>query len=728
VDERARGAATRAWAGFAVLFLVVFAAFTAPLWLQRVGPRWDALDLLYPAFAVLSDGLRSGRFPLWDPYTNCGYPLYADAAVSTGLNPVALVLALVVPRPSLGFVLYWLAHWAWAGLGAMYLARAHRASPVGGFVAAIAYAFSGFFVGHGQHTPFVITAAWLPWCFALADGAVEQRRLGKALLAGVALGASAVGGYPALTTFSGVALAAWLVLRWLTPLGEPLAAGEAQRDRLRWIAATLALCAALLALLWAPALVAFFREGREYTERTGALPLTAAVQRSVFPPRALSSLLFPQLTLAASRWFPSDVSMTNGYAGLLAVPLAAVWVLDRRRRSLWLLAFSAFMLVLSFGGEYGVRTAVYYLVPVTRYMRHSGAFRLFWMMPLSLAAGCGASLVARHVVARQRFAWAVAVWTGVAAVVGLILWGAAISPLHVPRFLALRGIVPAVVVLAAIAAVALLTRRSSRIARVVPVVLSALWIADGAWHLDRNAGTVWASELFTRRLEQLPRSAIAFAPRQPEPVLPDWPWSMNIQQVLRVPIAGGYVTMLSQGFNEVLLRSRFREVLLEHRFWMSPGRSADPTTELELQQLASRGAHEPVPVFVASGAGPLADAVIPGSYGAATVSAWAPERIALRAIAPRGGLLVSTERYAAGWTARVDGHPARVERVNLYFVGVEVPAGEHDVVLTFRAGPYWTLAAVAAATALLASIAGIVLELRARRRARGVATGRAGRP
>jgi hypothetical protein len=719
VSDLADRGGLRAWAAVAALYAACFAAATAPLWTRQAFPRWDALDMLYPAFAVLSDGLRSGRYPLWDPYTNCGYPLYADAAVSAGLNPVAVLLALVVPRPSLGFVLYWLAHWAWGGLGMMALARRHGAAPLGGLVAACSYAFSGYFVGHGQHTPFVVTAAWLPWCFALADGAVEGRRAGRALLAGVALGASALAGYPALSAFAGVALALWLALRWLTPLGEGPATGPELRARAAWVAGTLAACALLLVLIWSPALVAFFREGAAYTERTGALPREIANHDNVFPLRALSSLWFPLPTVAAAAWFAegvrTDVSMTNGYVGILALPLAATWVLGRApRRRWWIVPFAAFALALSFGGPF--RAVVYELLPVARYMRHNAAFRLFWMIAVALAAGCGASDVCRDAVARRRFAWLLAAWALAAGAGAIFLGSALLGPAGATELGAVRVFAPAALVVAASGGALLVVRRSPRAwtPGALGAVLALLFAADGAWHLHQNQATVWERNAFIDQVEATPKWPIALTAREPDPLVPGWPWSFNAQQVLRIPVAGGYVTMKSTGFNDVLLKARFKEVLLRHRFWVAPGRLPMPPEEVALQALAATGGDDPVPVFVAGDAGPEGAPAVAGTYGSASVSQWSPERIVLRVSAPNGGILVSTERYAAGWTATLDGRPARVQRVNLYFVGVTLPPGEHDVVLAYRAGPLWPLVGLSAASAVGAVIAGVLLERRAR--------------
>ena len=91
----------------AAALVLLFAGLTAPLWLGEAVPVWDAFDIGGPGFAYLSDRLREGGFPLWDPYTQAGQPFAADPQMLV-LNPLALLLA----RAGLqrGFVYLWLAN------------------------------------------------------------------------------------------------------------------------------------------------------------------------------------------------------------------------------------------------------------------------------------------------------------------------------------------------------------------------------------------------------------------------------------------------------------------------------------------------------------------------------------------------------------------------------------------------------------------------------------------
>jgi hypothetical protein len=74
-------------------------------------------------------------------------------------------------------------------------------------------------------------------------------------------------------------------------------------------------------------------------------------------------------------------------------------------------------------------------------------------------------------------------------------------------------------------------------------------------------------------------------------------------------------------------------------------------------------------------------------------------RIAMHVSSANGGYLVLSETYYPGWRARVDDRDVPVQRVNLMFQGVVVPAGAHDVIFelasnTLRAGIAITLCAL----------------------------------
>lgn len=99
---------------------------------------------------------------------------------------------------------------------------------------------------------------------------------------------------------------------------------------------------------------------------------------------------------------------------------------------------------------------------------------------------------------------------------------------------------------------------------------------------------------------------------------------------------------------------------------------------------------------------------------ATTTTGYAPGRftVELAAPAPEGSALVVSENYYPGWTALVDGTPAKAERANLSLMAVALPAGARRVEFAFDSAPYHTgkrVTLVALALALLAIVAGAVI-------------------
>jgi hypothetical protein len=85
---------------------------------------------------------------------------------------------------------------------------------------------------------------------------------------------------------------------------------------------------------------------------------------------------------------------------------------------------------------------------------------------------------------------------------------------------------------------------------------------------------------------------------------------------------------------------------------------------------------------------------------------WSPNRIAVRAAGP--GLLVLSEIGYPGWRVEIDGEPAELQTVHEVLRAVDLPAGEHRVVFSFRPWTFFT----GAALSVLALAALIYLRLR----------------
>jgi hypothetical protein len=145
---------------------------------------------------------------------------------------------------------------------------------------------------------------------------------------------------------------------------------------------------------------------------------------------------------------------------------------------------------------------------------------------------------------------------------------------------------------------------------------------------------------------------------------------------------------------------------------MSPGLARVAARVLDVREDAA--ALQALKAPVAAGVSPRSDALaVHTELDGLAVSAQAHPARAMIARAEAGrldvradgpGLLVLAEGYDPGWSAAVDGAPARVLRVNHAQLGVALEAGTHRVTLRYRArGFSFGLALAAAGLGILAA-------------------------
>jgi hypothetical protein len=93
---------------------------------------------------------------------------------------------------------------------------------------------------------------------------------------------------------------------------------------------------------------------------------------------------------------------------------------------------------------------------------------------------------------------------------------------------------------------------------------------------------------------------------------------------------------------------------------------------------------------------------------------YSPERIVTRVTAPTDGWLLLTDAWYPGWEARVDGKPTPIERADILFRAVAVPAGERQVEWIFQPASF-RLGSVISLGAIVLLLATGVWGLAARR-------------
>jgi hypothetical protein len=720
-----------------------------------------------PFRAFYADELSAGRLPHWAPDLGTGVPLLAEGQVGA-LYPPHLLLHLLLPLAA-AFNLSILLSFVLAGAFAAMCARELGARFMPSILAALVYAFCGFFVVHLKHPNFLVAAAYAPAIVLLTVRVWRGGGFGTVALLSIAIAMTFLAGAPQIAYMNllmgGLTVLVLMVSR--RPLRAPVA----------FTAATV-----LAILLAAPQLLPS-NEFRRLGPRKEGLELDAATEWSIAPsylvtfvapfsrgdPGALEEKfaldpatgkpLVNRQTGERIRGlfgFEQDPDHpilfweTTAYAGILPLILAAAAIgLGFRRRFVILLGLTlALSIVLALGRIGGLYVLLFRFLPGFDLFRMASRFLLYSDLALALLAAIGLTLLLDRF-PRIRPAPAAAVASVVAFLDLFLLFGD-----HNPMRPARDWLEPP-------ATAKLMIEREKGRGQPFRYVTADpdRWAFKSAWRhargwkgdltpydvpksmLDPNLGMLWGlaePSLYTPVplpwvLDVL---TIVHRPRDPKtrqpaglnlpicrllnvryfidpfhwtprgmPVVAEFPGDQLLEGMLLVPRGPPYVVRLLE--DEYTLPRAF--LVGSVRSMRAPDarrRLLDPRHDARNVLILTEEEQEPLPP-VAAGP-PIPNPVEFLEYGSQTVR--------LRVDAPGDAWLFLGDTWYPGWESEVSGEPARVRRANLFGRAIRVPAGRHEVTFTFVPGAF--------RTGLIGTAAGVLviaggLWFTRRRRAKG---------
>lgn len=383
-----------AWAAPLLLALLLAGAFRGAL-AGRLFYLRDVSQNHAPVRAVVSERMRQGDLPLWDPLHGGGTPLLA--------NPNHLVLHPITPLFQAlpfdrAFTASILLQYALLACGGWLLARALRIEPPGAFLAAAVMSLSGPAASIASQQNVLSAFAWLPlalWGFARAaeDGGRFARA--TAVLAGAVV----------LLTGEAASGLALVVLAPIVVLAAPRATpGEARGGAIVRVAGA----GLLLAMLVAAAQILPARALLAESSRAGGLGGDEALRWSLQPARLVEILLprfFGDPThLSPAAWwggfrfeggFPFLPSVILG-CGVCLLALAAFGAGPQRRLAAHLAAAGALFVLLALGAATPLLPFLRSVVPVFAQVRYPERFLLAAVPVVALLAAIGLDRLTRR--------------------------------------------------------------------------------------------------------------------------------------------------------------------------------------------------------------------------------------------------------------------------------------------------------------------------------------------
>ncbi len=662
-------------------WLVLVAPVLGPA--LQLGDR-DTARLYFPVKRFIAEAISRGQLPFWDPWTEGGVSLLGQMTPGV-LHPLTL-LYLMLPF-HLAFKLNHLLALLIGGLGAAWLAGLLGGSrPVAG----IAYGGCGALLSAASsNLPFALGHATVPCAVAALIACLRAPSPLRLLLASALLASCAFAGDPQAMLVAAL-------------IGAALAAAEERPWR--QVAAWAALALVLSLPVALPALAQLARSSRS---------AMAGAERAAFatPALRLLGLLVPHIfdgteaeTAAAGSGGPVpffDVITIGAPALLLA---AGAW---RARRGALLLGLAAFFCAAA-AGDALLAAAL----PFWKVFRYPEKL----MLPASLALALAAALAAD---APPRWLLRAALGLAAAAAAFSLLRA---EMLEVAGLAALTAGALWLARMPAIAAVCFIAAllAASRALQPVPVqtfdrpsltgeaLLRLGGPSEGRWRVLTEPGgrlrvpgsmephegrLAAAREAMWPQLAQLDGiegiTPYFSAPdRDFDAALHRAPNAIAALFGARFQVIDGAAPLRSESGYGI------RELLPGARAFVVPRARAVATVDEAIRAL------QPREEAIFLGSAPPA-----GGRGAVTYARPSPDRIELQVDADAPALVVVAERFDPGWSLRIDGESARLDRADLSALAFTAPAGRHRAVLRFLPWGLLPGSAAAIAACLLVLIA-----------------------
>jgi len=351
-----------------------------------------------PARLIVAEIVRSGNWPLWNPYMLCGVPLLATEVWLGLFYPLNIIFYLTNPLRAFGYVSF--LDLFLGGVFMYYYLRSIELDKVSALVGAVGYEFSGYFLGNLTWLFRISAGIWTPLIFLSFEKLLRTRRWVYGVLGAFALAMCVLAGNMAVTIYIMFAFGLYCLFRLALVLRDK---SLKQVVRCSILLVPMVVGGSLLSAVQViPTFEALGSLGRAeipYEERIepGRSPL--ALGTAFIPDLFGNPVDQPWGRNAFGKNLPGTYAETNVYAGVLPLFLAS-WGLVQRKHRYTLFFAGLTLLSVCIFVETPLFRLLYWLFPfrVGRQLE----VKVVYAFALSVLAGMGFSSLTGLPSARDR--------------------------------------------------------------------------------------------------------------------------------------------------------------------------------------------------------------------------------------------------------------------------------------------------------------------------------------
>jgi len=357
------------------LLVILLTAFL-PVSTFYFGMKNDAFSDNFPNKFFFTEAIHSGFLPLWNPYLNFGFPIYADPGFAFW-NPITWFFGAVTGYNAYTLTTEVLLYIYIAGITMYRLSTYLNFPSIIAIAVAAMYMCSGFFLGELQHINFITSAAFLPLLLQQFLALFQKPDYKKTFLLSLAMYMVFAGGHPA------IAVGAIYFLLTLNILIFFLNKAASTNQRLLLKHQFLSIF--ILILLFSPPIYSYLSIINQYGRGAALNQLNETAYG--FSPGSYLSFLYPFATVKDASFTTDDLSMRNVFFSLTGFAFVICQLKNKHYlvRSFFICALV--MLVLSSGGY--IKGILYSYLPLLSYIRTNGEYRIFSILCFCVVAGFG---------------------------------------------------------------------------------------------------------------------------------------------------------------------------------------------------------------------------------------------------------------------------------------------------------------------------------------------------
>ena len=357
----------------ALLFysIVVIIANHKLLFLDSV-MKWDIIDFHLPMATYISDTIRQGTLPLWNPMINYGYPSYSQIG-NPLWYPTTLFLGLMGYSVRMMHIEY-LIHVILAGFFMFLFAYDYleqkefcNSSYAISIIAGLVYCFSGMFFSNSEHIMLIVSCTLIPICFLTARRYILTGNNKYLLYGGFACGLNILGGYPGFFFIFFVLILLYIIYEYYKQekgLASIIIDSVATYLKLAFF--SIVSCAISL-IPFIHSLPYLTRGKMDY----------GFIQHGSLTLNALITTVVPGISKYRHLVDNADISMINMYTSIIIIITVPFILLKKSKKSKFFLAMALVSFLMVLGSNAFLHPLAYRFIPFFNTFRFPSIWRIY---------------------------------------------------------------------------------------------------------------------------------------------------------------------------------------------------------------------------------------------------------------------------------------------------------------------------------------------------------------